>query len=118
MGGPHTRLGATAPCIYAIIPYNIIMIIFTSTCEIHVSDDCFLLCTGTCSYSALALELVYIHFTEIKLFLNGRDLNGYSKIRFPIEDWNWVNYFSLKRVPTPFELRSFFLGEMQMPYLG
>ena len=25
--GPHTRLGAASPCIYALIPYNITMII-------------------------------------------------------------------------------------------
>ena len=50
----------------------------------------------------------------------GRDLhvNGYSKIRFPIDDWNWINYFSVDHVLTSYELCSFFPGEMQMPYLG
>ena len=29
---PNICLEIAAPCIYAIIPYNIVMIIFTSTC--------------------------------------------------------------------------------------
>ena len=43
-------------------------------------------------------------------------------LRFPIEDWNWTNYFSVNHVrahvPTPYELCSFFPGEMQMPHFG
>ena len=44
--GPHTSLGAAAPCVHEIIPYNINMIIFKSTCSKRVSDDCFFFRTG------------------------------------------------------------------------
>lgn len=49
--GPHTRSGAAASCVHAIIPYNINMIIFKSTCSEHVSDHCSFFCIGNWSDS-------------------------------------------------------------------
>ena len=55
MGVPHTCLEAIAPCIFAVIPYNMIMIIFTGTFD----DTLFLILHWE-------LVLLYIYFAERK----------------------------------------------------